>query len=270
MLSRRTRSTTEQNPAHDRPDVFLSYSREDKEFAEGRLTKALAERGKDVWIDVEDIRGGASDWRASVWAGIEAAKVVVFVLTPDSLASKVCGEELAQADELNKRIVPVLQRSVKGLPVPPALARAQLGHGAPGGRLRGERQGAGRRDRARRAVGGAARAAHPAHGGVAAPRPGRQLPAPRQRPARRRASGSTTRPAHDEAPTADQVTYITASRRAAARRQRALLGGRRGGARGHGRAGRSSRSSSARTGDRPREDGPGAGPRGAVDRRAVA
>jgi hypothetical protein len=35
----------------------------DKEFAEGWLTKALADHGKDVWIDVEDIRGGASDWR---------------------------------------------------------------------------------------------------------------------------------------------------------------------------------------------------------------
>jgi hypothetical protein len=94
MLSRRTRNAPEQGPAHDRPDVFLSYSSVDKEFAEGRLTKALAEHGKDVWIDVEDIRGGASDWRAAVWAGIEA-KVVVFVLTPDSLASTVCGEELA-------------------------------------------------------------------------------------------------------------------------------------------------------------------------------
>lgn len=52
---------------------------------------------------VEDIRGGASDWRASVWAGIDSATVMVFVLTPDSLASSVCGEELQRADELNKR-----------------------------------------------------------------------------------------------------------------------------------------------------------------------
>jgi TIR domain len=53
-------------------------------------------------VDVEDIRGGASDWRASVWAGIDSATVMVFVLTPDSLASSACGEELQWADELNK------------------------------------------------------------------------------------------------------------------------------------------------------------------------
>lgn len=46
------------------------------------------ELGKDVWIDVEDIRGGASDWRANVWAGIESAKVMVFVLEA-SVASSV-------------------------------------------------------------------------------------------------------------------------------------------------------------------------------------
>ena len=110
-------------PVADRPDVFLSYAREDSDFVKGRLTSALAERGKDVWIDVDDVRGGASDWRASVWAGIESAKVMVFVLTPDSLESAVCGEELKRAVELNKRIIPVLVRSVDGVAVPPALER---------------------------------------------------------------------------------------------------------------------------------------------------
>ena len=46
--------------------MFISYAREDSEFVEQHLTRALAAHGKDVWIDVEDIRGGASDWRASV------------------------------------------------------------------------------------------------------------------------------------------------------------------------------------------------------------
>ena len=48
---------------------------------------------------------------------------MVFVLTPDSLASTVCGEELQHAEELNKRIMPVLRRSVDGLPVPAPLER---------------------------------------------------------------------------------------------------------------------------------------------------
>ena len=94
MAASRSRGNQPPEP-RDRPDVFVSYAREDKEFVERRLTKALVERGKDVWIDVEDIRGGASDWRASVWAGIESAKVIVFVLTPDSLASTVCARGAA-------------------------------------------------------------------------------------------------------------------------------------------------------------------------------
>ena len=116
-------AATVPTPAPDRPDVFISYAREDSAFVEDRLARALAERGKEIWIDVEDIRGGASDWRAVVWAGIESAKVVVFVLTPESLGSKVCGEELQRAVELNKRIVPVLRRPVDGLAVPPSLER---------------------------------------------------------------------------------------------------------------------------------------------------
>ena len=117
MAASRSRGSQPPEP-RDRPDVFVSYAREDKEFVEHRLTKALVERGKDVWIDVQDIRGGASDWRASVWAGIEAAKVFVFVLTPDALASTVCAEELRRSEELNKRIIPVLRRPVDDESVP--------------------------------------------------------------------------------------------------------------------------------------------------------
>ena len=40
---------------HRVADVFLSYSRRDGEFVH-RLTSALQERGKDVWLDVEGIR----------------------------------------------------------------------------------------------------------------------------------------------------------------------------------------------------------------------
>jgi WD40 repeat protein len=106
-----------------RPDAFLSYSRRDRQYVEARLATALEAAGKDVWIDLDDIRGGASDWRATVWAGIEASKAVVFVLSPDSLASRVCGEELAHATALNKRVIPLLHRPLDGVGVPEALER---------------------------------------------------------------------------------------------------------------------------------------------------
>jgi WD40 repeat protein len=107
----------------DRPDAFVSYAREDEQWVHGKLCPALVANGKDVWIDAEDIRGGASDWWPVVRDGIESAKAMVFVLTPDSLASEVCGSELRRAVELNKRIIAVRHRGVDGLAIPDALAR---------------------------------------------------------------------------------------------------------------------------------------------------
>jgi WD40 repeat protein len=211
-------------PAHGRPDVFVSYAREDKEFVEGLLTRALVAHGKNVWIDVEDIRGGASDWRASVWAGIESAKVVVFVLTPDSLASEVCGEELRRADELNKRIIPVLRRSVDDLPIPPPLARpnwilarAEDDFDSSMGSLVDALE----LDEAW--VEQHARLTQRTGEWVRHQRDGSYLL--RGSDLRAAERWLDDQGAHREAPTADQITYITASRRAAARRQRALLAG---------------------------------------------
>jgi hypothetical protein len=74
----------------DRPDVFVSYSRQDKPFVEGRLLPALAARGKDVWIDLEDIPP-AADWRERIWDGIGAARAFVFVLSPSRLNLRSAG-----------------------------------------------------------------------------------------------------------------------------------------------------------------------------------
>ena len=209
--------------ARDRPDVFLSYAREDKDFVE-RLTVALAARGKDVWIDVEDIRGGASDWRASVWAGIEAATAMMFVLTPDSLASTVCGEELQHATDLNKRIIAVLRRSVDGLPVPPALSRPNWVYARPEEDF----------DASVDALVAAleldeawveqhARLSQRTGEWLRHDRDGSYLL--RGSDLREAEDWLDDQAGHKEAPTTEQVTYITASRRGAARRQRTVLGG---------------------------------------------
>ena len=208
----------------DRPDVFLSYAREDSEFVEGRLAKALTERGKEVWIDTEDIRGGASDWRATVWAGIESAKVVVFVLTPDSLRSKVCGEEIQRAVELNKRIVPVLRRSVDGAAVPPALerpnwiyARAEDDFSASVTALVAALE----LDEAW--LDRHARVTQRTSEWLRNDRDGSYLL--RGSDLRAAERWLDDQAAHREAPTPEQVAYITAGVRESARRQRRLLGG---------------------------------------------
>jgi hypothetical protein len=61
-------------------DVFLSYSRRDREVAL-RLHAALVERGKEVWIDEEDIPPTAR-WRDDLREAIEAADSFVFLISP--------------------------------------------------------------------------------------------------------------------------------------------------------------------------------------------
>jgi WD40 repeat protein len=101
-------------------DVFISYSRKDVDFVR-RLHDGLIARGKDVWIDFEDIPLTA-EWRAEVFEGVESSDNFLFVITPDSLDSEVCTEELDHAVEQHKRLVPVLRRRADGKAVPDELA----------------------------------------------------------------------------------------------------------------------------------------------------
>jgi CHAT domain-containing protein len=91
-------------------DVFISYSRKDKPFVQV-LHQALAESKYDAWVDWEDIPITA-DWWEEIKAGIEAADTFVFVISPDSVTSRVCGKEVDHAMAHNKRLVPIVRREV--------------------------------------------------------------------------------------------------------------------------------------------------------------
>ena len=101
-------------------DVFISYSRRDGAFVRS-LHAALAEKGRDVWVDWEDIPP-AWDWKEELSTGIDSASALVFVISPDSLSSEVCARELDQALARGKRVVPVVVREPDGHVVPPPLA----------------------------------------------------------------------------------------------------------------------------------------------------
>lgn len=89
-------------------DVFISYSRKDKAFVQV-LHQALAESKYDAWIDWQDIPPTA-DWWAEIEAGIEAADAFLFVISPDSVASRVCNREVDHAVTNHKRLIPIVQR----------------------------------------------------------------------------------------------------------------------------------------------------------------
>jgi WD40 repeat protein len=103
------------------PDLFISYSRKDKDFVR-RLDESLKSRGREAWVDWEDIRP-TEDFIQAIYGAIEGVDTFVFVLTPDSVASVVCGREIAHAAAHNKRMVPIVARDVNADSVHEALAK---------------------------------------------------------------------------------------------------------------------------------------------------
>ncbi len=108
-------------PAGTGSDVFVSYSRADREFAV-RLTEGLRARGREAWVDWQDIPPTA-EWMAEIQEAIDAADTVVVVLSPDLIRSTVCSQEIEHALEANKRIVPLLYREVDAASVPVEIAK---------------------------------------------------------------------------------------------------------------------------------------------------
>ncbi len=72
--------------------VFISYSRKDMAFAD-RLEAALKARGFEPLIDHSEIYA-FEDWWKRIEALIGRADTVVFVLSPDAVASDVASRRL--------------------------------------------------------------------------------------------------------------------------------------------------------------------------------
>ena len=100
-------------------DVFVSYSRRDGKFVE-RLVESISARGKEVWLDTEGIADGEV-FPEAIRRAIEGSDAFVFVITPSSVRSAYCENEVEYARELQKRIVPVLRE-----PVPDSELHAEI------------------------------------------------------------------------------------------------------------------------------------------------
>jgi len=100
--------------------VFVSYSRKDIDFAR-RLTDELKKSDLDFWIDWEGIPPTV-DWWKEIEKGIEEADAFIFLLSPDSVTSEVCGQEIDCAVKNGKRLIPLVVRNVDGEVTPPHLS----------------------------------------------------------------------------------------------------------------------------------------------------
>jgi hypothetical protein len=102
-------------------EIFISYSRKDKDFVH-RLDQSLKSRGREAWVDWEDIRP-TEDFMQAIYGAIEGADTFVFVLSPDSITSVACRREIAHAVAHNKGMLPIEAREVNAAGVPEPLAK---------------------------------------------------------------------------------------------------------------------------------------------------
>jgi hypothetical protein len=101
--------------------VFLSYSRKDGAFAQ-ELLAALELLGFEAYLDKQDIAPG-EPWEERLGSLIRLADTVVFMLSPNSLASEHCGWEVEQTARAGKRLVPVILTEIPDSSVPERLRR---------------------------------------------------------------------------------------------------------------------------------------------------
>src|SRR5208283_1976943 len=80
--------------------------------------------GRKTWVDWGDIPPTA-EWEKEIQTGIETANTFLFVISPHSVVSSKCEQELALATKYNKKVVPVLLQQVSPLDLPAALAAIQ-------------------------------------------------------------------------------------------------------------------------------------------------
>jgi hypothetical protein len=104
--------------------VFLSYARHDQVFAD-RLVAALEGRGVNVWVDREDIPGGAA-WESAIVEALSSSSAVLVVLSPASVTSEYVPKELSLAEKYDRPIVPILYEAWEASPDASAVKRVEF------------------------------------------------------------------------------------------------------------------------------------------------
>ena len=103
--------------------VFISYSRKDKEFVQ-KLVDALVAANREVWLDHRNIEPTA-EWLKEIFNNIEGSDNFLFVISPDSVVSTYARKEIDHAALNNKRIVPSFYHPVPDKDIPEAVAKFQ-------------------------------------------------------------------------------------------------------------------------------------------------
>jgi WD40 repeat protein len=108
----------------DKLKLFISYSRRDMAAAD-LLVTALEGQDFEVTIDRRNLPYG-EEWQKELGDFIRGADTVVWLVSPDSVASKWCNWELGEVGRLHKRLVTVKIRPVALEELPESLGKINL------------------------------------------------------------------------------------------------------------------------------------------------
>lgn len=106
------------------PSLFISHSSADRAAAE-RLARQLRRRDfQSFFLDFDDARGIplGQNWEKTLYRRLLGCSAVVFLCSAESVASKWCFAELAQARALGKQVLPI---RLGGHPLPDILRDVQ-------------------------------------------------------------------------------------------------------------------------------------------------
>jgi hypothetical protein len=96
--------------------VFISYARKDGSQLAERLLGDLQREGFDVWLDTQEITGGAT-WTTKVEEALDKAQVVLALLTSGSYKSEICRAEQLRALRHGKCVIPLLAQRGADIPL---------------------------------------------------------------------------------------------------------------------------------------------------------
>jgi len=103
------------------PQVFISYAHEDEVYA-NKIAKSLKTAGLEVWIDNSKLQGGSA-WVQEIARGITQSKLVLNILSQDSIESDFVEKEILYSiDTAKKKVIPL---RIKNVQPPLILANVQ-------------------------------------------------------------------------------------------------------------------------------------------------
>ncbi len=113
-LGERESASNELSEYDPMPGIFLSHSSNDRESVE-EFKAVLRERGyRSLFIDYDPEHGvpAGSLWERELYRSLKLSGAVIVLCSPDSMSSRWCFAEIAQAKALGKAIFPVISSMV--------------------------------------------------------------------------------------------------------------------------------------------------------------